>query len=118
MKEKEDNLLDLIPEIICRWDKDQEGKIYLLVPRFRSPLLRKIGLKMGRSEWVKIFFDEIGAKSWCLINGKRNIHEIGELLERDMGESVKPVYDRLSQFMTILFKNKFIVFQNYHPRGS
>ena len=59
-KNKEDNLLDLIPEITCRWEKTQEGKIYLLVPRFRSPLLRKISLKFGRSEWVLIILDEKG----------------------------------------------------------
>jgi hypothetical protein len=117
LKNKEENLLDLIPEIICRWEKNQEGKIYLLVPRFRSPLLRKIGMKFGRSEWVRIILDEKGTKSWGLINGKRSVHEIGELLEKEMGDSVKPVYDRLSQFITILFKNKFIVFKNYHPKN-
>ena len=114
MKKKEENLLDLIPEKNCQWEKDREGKTFLLVHRFKNPWFRKIALRLGKSEKLKIFFDEIGGKSWELINGKRSVQEIGQLLEKEMGESVKPVYERLTQFITILFKNKLIIFKNYH----
>jgi hypothetical protein len=64
LKNKKGNLLELIPDKNCRWEKNQKGQIDLLVPRFRNRFFKKIALKLGRSEWVKISFDEIGSKSW------------------------------------------------------
>lgn len=113
MKNKKGNLLELIPERNCRWEKTQEGKIHLLVPRFKNPFFKKIALKLGKSEWVKISFDEIGSRSWDLMDGKKNVSQIGELLEKEMGEKVKPVYQRLTEFVVILSRNKFIIFKNY-----
>lgn len=113
MKKEEKNLLELIPEKNCRWEKNQEGKIFLLVPRFKNRFFKNIALRLGRSEWVKIFFDEIGSKSWDLIDGKRSVEQIGKLLEKEMGDRVKPVYQRLTEFVVILSRNKFIVFKNY-----
>jgi len=113
LKKREGNLLNLIPERNCRWEKNQEGKSYLLVPRFKNRFFKQIALRLGRSEWVKIFFDEIGTRSWDLVDGKRSVEQIGELLEKEMGEKVKPVYQRLSEFMVILSRNKFIIFKNY-----
>ena len=109
MAKQETNLLDLIPEINCRWERADDGRIYLLVPRFKNKLMRRIGLRLGRSEWVKIFFDEIGTRSWDLIDGNRTVAEIGGVLEQEMGEKVKPVYERLAEFMIILHRNRFVV---------
>lgn len=113
MEKKEGNFLNLIPEINCQWARDPEGKVYLLVPRFTNPWMKKIALKLGKTERVKIFLDEIGTRSWKLIDGRRTVRDIGRLLEKDMGETVKPVYERLTEFMSILFRNKFILFKNY-----
>lgn len=110
---KDDNLLDLIPEKDCQWGTVDDGRTYLEVPRFRNAFFKKIASRLGKTDQVKIFFDEIGAASWRLIDGRRTVQEIGSLLEKEMGESVRPVYDRLSQFISILFRNKFIVFKNY-----
>ena len=106
-------MLELIPEKNCRWEKNPEGKVCLLVPRFKNRVFKKIALQLGRSEWVKISFDEIGSKSWDLMDGRRNVEQIGELLEKELGEQVKPVYQRLTEFVVILSRNKFIIFKNY-----
>ena len=113
MAKQEKNLLDLIPERNCRWEAAEDGRIYLLVPRFKNKIMRRIGLHFGRSDWVKIFFDEIGTRSWGLIDGRRTVTEIGVTLEKEMGEKVKPVYERLAEFMVILSRNRFIVFKNH-----
>jgi hypothetical protein len=112
LAKQETNLLDLIPETNCRWDRADDGRIYLLVPRFKNKIMRHIGLRLGRSEWVKIFLDEIGTRSWDLIDGSRTVAEIGETLEREMGEKVNPVYERLAEFMVILHRNRFVILRN------
>jgi hypothetical protein len=113
LNKKDGNFLDLIPEKDCNWGTSDDGRIYLQVPRFKNPFFKRVARRLGKSEQVKIFFDEIGGKSWLLIDGRRTVQEIGQLMEKDMGESVKPVYERLTQFISILFRNKFIFFNNY-----
>jgi hypothetical protein len=115
VNKNEDNILNYIPEINCRWDKNKDGKIHLLVPRFKNPWMKRIALRLGRSEWVKIFLDEIGSCSWSLIDGRRNVEEIGVELKQKMGDSVEPVYQRLTEFIVILAKNKFVLLKKVEP---
>lgn len=113
MKKKEGNLLDLIPERNCQWGTSENGKIYLQVPRFRNRFMKSIALRLGKSEFVKIHYDELGSKTWQLIDGKNSVERIGELLEKEMGSAAQPVYQRLTEFLLILSRNKFIQFKNY-----
>ncbi len=105
--------MDLIPEKNCRWETDMDGNIYLVVPRLRNQLLRSFAVKLGKSEFIKVHYDPVGSKTWNLIDGYRNVAQIGDMLEKAMGEQVQPTYERLSEFISVLFKNKFITFKNY-----
>ena len=113
MKKKEGNLLDLIPERSCEWGTADNGKVYLQVPRFKNRLMRQIAKRLGKSELVKIHYDELGSKTWELIDGNSSVEEIGKQLEKEMGEKAQPVFNRLTQFISILFRNKFISFKNF-----
>jgi hypothetical protein len=42
------------------------------------------------------------------------VTEIGLILEKELGEKVKPVYERLAEFIVILSRNRFVLFKN-HP---
>ena len=106
------NFLDLIPEQNCRWEIGKDGNIYLVVPRLKNRLLRSLAVKMGKSEYIKVHCDQVGTKTWNLIDGYRNVAQIGDQLEKDMGEEVQPTYERLSEFISVLFKNKLITFKN------
>jgi len=112
LTDRQQNLLDLIPKKNCAWERADDGRSYLLVPRFKNRLMRWIALRLGRSEWVKIFFDPIGTLSWELIDGKRSVGDIADRLEAEMGEAVQPAVDRLTEFIVILSRNRFIVFEN------
>ncbi len=112
MNKKEDNFLDLIPERDCNWGTADDGRIYLQVPRFRNRWMKKISRRLGKSEVVKVYFDEIGSRAWSLIDGTSSIAQIGEKMEEEMKEKVEPVYQRLSEFFSILARNKFIRFKN------
>lgn len=120
---KKGNFLDLIPEHSCRWEtseKDGTRGIDLLVPRFKNKWMKKFALKLGRSELVKVHLDEMGARVWNLMDGTNNVSRIGKLLtseEDKTGEqaeeaSMDQIYGRLTQYLTILERNKFISFKN------
>jgi hypothetical protein len=102
------NFLDLVPEKNCRWDKTGDGRSYLLVPRFKNRWVKKIAMKFGRSEFVKIYFDQTGTGVWGLIDGNITVAEIGERMEKENGEQIEQVYDRLTEFISILARNKFV----------
>ncbi len=113
--DKKGNFLDLVPERNCQWDKTGDGRVYLLVPRFKNRWMKKIALKLGKSETVKIHFDDRGTAVWDLIDGSHTVEQIGKLMEKDKNkdETMDKVYGRLTEFLTILSRNRFIQFKNY-----
>lgn len=108
---KDGNALDLLPRRCCEWKKESDGHICLQVPRFRNAWIRRLAMRLGKSENVNTHLDETGTRVWELIDGERRIEEIGREMEEKDGESVQQKYERLTTFMMILEKNSFIQFQ-------
>jgi hypothetical protein len=111
--DKKINLLDLIPERNCQWEKNKDDKIDLLVPRFKNRFMKKIALKLGKSELITIHLDALGSKVWDRIDGSHTVEQIGKIMEKENDEFTHQVYERLTQFLTALSRHKFIHFKNY-----
>lgn len=112
------NFLDLIPAYNNNWDTAEDGRIYLLVPRWKNKLMKKIMLRFGRSEFVKVYFDQTGTKVWAKIDGKRTIGQIGADMELEKDETEEQKYNRLGQFFGILARNKFVGLKDSINGGS
>jgi hypothetical protein len=112
------NFLELVPERNRRWEKTGDGRIYLLVPRFTNRLMKKIALGFGKSELVKVNLDDKGTVVWMLIDGKKNVKQIGDLMEKQEGETRPQVYERLSEFLSILARNRFIRLKQNTDTGA
>lgn len=102
------NLLDMVPKRTSKWGTDDNGLVYLLVPRFRNKFMKWIANRLGKSEFVKVFFDEKGSPVWKLTDGSLSIMEIGEKIIKDPDETDQQMYERLAEFFIILRKNGFI----------
>jgi len=111
MSNKDENMLDLIPSVICQFEESGKGIISLVLPRFKIKWIRKMSAKLGRSEFVKIHLDERGSQTWQLIDGKRTVQEIGSHLEKDGEESDQQFYERLSLFIGTLKRNGWLRLQ-------
>jgi len=107
------NLLELIPVRTIEWIKDEEGKITLLKPKYKNPLLKKNLLPRMKNPNFKVNLDEIGSYLWLLIDGEKNVNQIAQLFKQKFGEKVEPLYDRLAKFLTNLEKNGFIKFTGF-----
>ena len=70
--------------------------------------MKKIALRLRKSELVRVYFDDNGAKVWNLVDGSKSVVEIGKLMEKEKDETQQQVYDRLTEFLSILARNKFI----------
>lgn len=56
----------------------------------------------------QIHLDEMGNFIWPLMDGKRNIMEIADLVNEEFGEKANPLYDRLVQYIKTLEAYGFI----------
>jgi hypothetical protein len=112
-KNKQINLLELIPIRDSKWTHQENNKelIRLLRPRFKTPLGKRIGSRLNPKPTYNIHLDEFGTAVWKLCNGKLSVGEIGDIIKIQFGESVEPLYPRLAEFFRILELNKLIKFK-------
>lgn len=109
---KEDNFLKLIPKKNPKyqWIEKEDGLIQVIVPR--DKLLDKIVRKFFKTpEHFKIDLDRIGSFTFKNIDGKNNVEDIGNLLKKQFGQEVEPLYERLVTYINILRNNKFITLE-------
>ena len=55
-----------------------------------------------------VHLDEMGSFIWPLLNGDKNIIELGKEVEAHFGEKANPLYERLAKYFQILDSYHFI----------
>jgi hypothetical protein len=113
--DKNTNFLELIPNKKFDSEKKEDGKIQIVIPRFKNRMMRKIALNLGRSEFLKVSLDDVGSKVWELIDGSRTVGKIGQILQTETktenGETMPQVYERLTKYFVSLSHHRFIDFK-------
>jgi len=102
------NLLELIPERRQEHQTDAEGKVTILIPRFRNAWLQKHLIPKSKSPHLRISLDDFGSLVWNLCDGQRAVGEIAAALAETFGEKVSPAPERTSYFILQLQKQGFI----------
>lgn len=108
------NYLDMTPVRNVQDFIQDDEKITLLIPKFRSRWMRDFMVPGNRSKFIRIHLDEAGSKVWQLIDGKRNVGEICTMLD---GLPSREVHSndtdqiRLTKFLSHLYRNRFIIFR-------
>lgn len=109
MEKKAPNYLEFIPVINDKFKYEiVDGKVTVLQENtgFFNFLAQKLFKKPRISQ---IHLDEMGNFIWPLLDGKRNILEIADLVDKEFGEKAAPLYDRLVHYMKTLESYGFIV---------
>ena len=57
-----------------------------------------------------VHLDEMGSFLWPLLNGEKNIIDLGVLVKEHFGEKAEPLYERLARYFQILESYHFITF--------
>jgi len=109
-KQTKENYLDNIPVRNIDWEKDEQGKVYLVKEKTRNKLLKKIIELVDRRQFFYIHLDELGTASWLLCDGRRSIIEISRQMQAEKGGTFIQSETRVAQFFAMLKKNKFITF--------
>jgi hypothetical protein len=109
------NYLDIIPVRNVSEYTDDEGKITLMIPKFRHEWMRRWLIPGARSKYIKIHLDGLGSKVWRMMDGKQNTGAICELLSADVQTEGSNNHDlelRVTGYLTKLYKNRFILFKS------
>lgn len=106
------NYLENIPvkQEGLRWDMNEKGIVTLYV--HNTGLMKKITQKLFKKpEYTQVHLDENGSFVWPLIDGKKNIIQLGEDVKAHFGEKAEPLYPRLAKFFQILASYGFVSFK-------
>ena len=107
-----ENYLEKIPfkKEGLEWRIEEDNKVVILMEN--KGVFNHIAQVLFKKPAVtQIHLDDIGSFVWPLIDGEKNIIQLGVLLDERFGKSAKPLYERLAKFFQILELHKFIVFK-------
>lgn len=108
----QDNFLDYIPAVSQRhsWDADTDGivTIHMVHRGFYASIAQRF---FHRPRVSHITLDRNGSFVFRCIDGKRTVGEIARSVKEEFGPEAEPLYDRLTQYLKILYNNGFIYFQ-------
>ena len=113
MKKKKDvisqNYLEKIPvrPAHIKWTADEAGNVTLDIEN--TGLFNRAAQKLLHKPKVShIHLDEMGSFVWPLLDGEKNIIELGRMVEERFGEKANPLYERLAKYFQILDSYQFI----------
>jgi len=87
----------LRPRRLIAHREDADGRVCLLVPRFRARWMAWY-LGLLRRPCVELRLDAVGSATWLLCDGARSVAEVGAELRARFGSQVEPVGPRLALF--------------------
>ena len=111
-EKKSKNFLEFIPVRNFNWSISEEtAKVVVERPKFDNAILKKYLLPYFKKQNFDVKLDDFGSFVWQKIDGEKNIYEIALELEKEFGEEVQPVYDRISQFIKHLRQQRFVEYK-------
>jgi hypothetical protein len=110
-KLKNANYLEVTPVRVLKEEVDESNLVTVLIPKVTNRFAKKYFEPMLKSPLIKLKLDEIGSASWLAIDGKKKVAEIAAELVQKFGDKIEPVEERLTKYLTTLYEQRFITFQ-------
>jgi Na+-transporting NADH:ubiquinone oxidoreductase subunit NqrC len=109
---KKTNLFDLIPNISEHITTEKEGELSVIAfPRFRSKFMQKYLVPKNKSAIIRIQLEEHGTAVWDLIDGKRSVKEIADVLAEHFNHEENYEY-RIAAYLSQLQRQGFVKYKN------
>lgn len=102
------NYLDLIPVKLQEHVMEENGLVSVLFPRFTNKILVSTVGRMLKNPNVKAKLDKLGTALWLEIDNNKNVDTIINNLKKKLGDEIEPAHERITSFLTKLYKYKFI----------
>ena len=103
--------LNLIPHRLREWERGENNRIVILVPKLRGKRLGKWLLPKLKRPYYKVKLDDLGSFIWEQCDGTKTVQEIALGLKEKFGEKVEPVFERACLFFDKLEGGRFICYE-------
>ncbi len=113
-KQTVQNYLTMVPVKNVKEFTETDGKIILLLPKFKNEKFGRWFIPRRKSAHFRIHLDDLGSKVWIEIDGNKSVDEICQSLESQFSkdsEQVNQLEERITKFLTELYKSRFITFR-------
>ena len=113
---KNTSALDLIPTRIHQHKFNDDGNVTILVPKFKNEKFARFFIPARKSIYISIQLDELGSAVWLAMDGKKSTNAICKELIENFGDKIKPAEERVVKFLSGLYHNKHITFEQLLER--
>lgn len=101
--------MDMIPERIRDHEREEDGSVQVLYPRFEWGPLKKWLMPRLKNPFIRVNLDSVGSCVWEAIDGKKTVYEIGKEVCASLGEKEDENWHwRMGTFMQML-KNRDLI---------
>jgi hypothetical protein len=107
---KSTNFPDLIPIHLQKYKTDEAGLVTLVIPKFSNEKFARWFIPARKSTDITIKLEKFGSAAWLLMDGKRNMQEIFDLLTEQFGDEIQPVTERMTKYLSLLYNQKHVSF--------
>lgn len=108
---KSANTLDLTPQRIYSEQKNDDGLITVIIPKFKNKIAVKLVSPRLKSDHFKIKLDKFGSAVWENINGKTKVEKIIKEVKKKFGDELEQEEERITKFIFQLYSQGFISFK-------
>ena len=109
-KKNSKNYLEFVPIRNIERFSEENGVITLEIEN--KGVFNRIAQKLLKKPKISyIHLDEMGSFVWPLIDGERNITDIGVFVKEHFGEKAEPLYERLAKYFKVLESYGFVKFK-------
>lgn len=112
-KNKDINFLELTPFRKVDFETLENSLIRLKIPRFKSQFAQKYLIPKRQSKFIYANLDEYGSACMEFIDGNRNVYEISNLMLEKFGDTIEPVFERVSGYLGKMYKTGFLDFKEF-----
>lgn len=102
------DVLACVPVVRVPWAMDDQGHVFLIKEKTTHNWLKKVIAWVGKSQHFHIHLDKIGTTVWQAIDGQRTVGDIAHLVRETFGEDFKQPEQRVSYFLTLMHRDKFV----------
>jgi hypothetical protein len=111
---KKANYLDLTPVRVHDHEIRDDGRVDILMPRFKSKAALRMLKPRRKADHIPIKLDEAGSAIWVMIDGFTKVRDICEKMKSIYPEKMQPIEEtetRVTQFLSLLYQQRYISFR-------
>lgn len=111
------NLLEFVPHRVATWSEDGE-KVVLQLPEPERSWRRPFALLSYKFWNKKVRLDEVSSFAWRLLDGRRTVAEVAEMLRHEFAEKAEPAEERLGVLVRMLHRGRLVTYEDRDEADS